>query len=129
MKQSFRVRRGRLQSPAIQFRCWQRKWSACRFGFLQPGFASYGAGLNSDRVGFPIAIEIRPGGIPLVTVPNRIRILRLDDRDMVGANQRANAVIGFSDLISLNLIDKPEDILAGGSGLAHDVLYISSQFS
>ncbi|MEN8714408.1 MAG: hypothetical protein ABF384_05835 [Verrucomicrobiales bacterium] len=59
--------------------------------------------------------------------------MRLDDRDMVGANPRANAVIGCSDLISLNLIDKPEDNLAGGSGLAHDaardVLYISSQFS
>lgn len=51
---------------------------------------------------------------------------------MVAANPRANAVIGCSDLISLNLIDKPEDNLAGSSGLAHDaardVLYISSQF-
>ena len=101
--------------------------------FFQPGFATSGAGLNSDRVDSPIATEIGPGVILLVADPNISRVLRRDDRDMVGANPRANSVIGFSDLVSLNLIDKPEDSLAGGSRLAHDaardVPYISSQFS
>ena len=100
--------------------------------FFQPDFASSGAGLNSNRVGFPIALEIGRGPILWVADPNNNRVLRLVNRDMVGANPRANAVIGFSDLVSLNQIDKLEDNQAGGSGLAHDatldVLYISSQF-
>jgi len=67
--------------------------------FFQPDFASSGAGLNSDRLGFPIALEIGPVGILWFADFSNNCVLRLDDRDMVGAKPRANAVIGFSDLV------------------------------